>query len=462
MNAPADAVILKQHLIDPEICIRCNTCEATCPVGAITHDARNYVVDPAKCEFCLACIPPCPTGAIDQWRKVLRVQAYTVAEQFAWDALPAELAPAELAQAAAAAGVSADVAAVPAAAPEPASAAAQAGGAGEAAPFHSAQFGATVPPWSAAHPYTQLYGPKAAQKSVTATVVGNVRVTEVGTEYDTHHVMLDFGAMPFPVLEGQSIGVIPPGTDEQGRPHHARQYSVASPRNGERPGYNNLSLAVKRVLEDHQGRPVRGVASNYMCDLKLGDKVQVIGPFGSSFLMPNHPRSHIVMICTGTGSAPMRAMTEWRRRLRRAAAGPFQGGASPSGGGRGDDATGGAHDRNFDGGKLMLFFGARTQQELPYFGPLQSLPKDFIDINFAFSRTPGAPKRYVQDAMRERAADLAVLLADPNAYFYVCGLKSMEEGVVLALRDIAQQAGLNWDSVAQSLKQEGRLHLETY
>ena len=243
-----ESMLIKQHLIDPEICIRCNTCEATCPVGAITHDARNYVVDPAKCEFCLACIPPCPTGAIDQWRKVLRIKAYTVAEQFAWDALPAEQSAAELAQAAAAAGVSADVADVPAAAPGSASAAAQAGVAGEAAQFHAAQYGATVPPWSAAHPYTQLYGPKAAQKSVTATVVGNVRVTDVGTDYDTHHVMLDFGSMPFPVLEGQSIGVIPPGTDEQGRPHHARQYSIASPRNGERAGYNNLSLAVKRVL----------------------------------------------------------------------------------------------------------------------------------------------------------------------------------------------------------------------
>jgi hypothetical protein len=34
-------------------------------------------------------MPPCPTGAIDQWRKVLRVEAYTVAEQFAWDAAAA-------------------------------------------------------------------------------------------------------------------------------------------------------------------------------------------------------------------------------------------------------------------------------------------------------------------------------------------------------------------------------------
>ena len=110
----------------------------------------------------------------------------------------------------------------------------------------------------------------------------------------------------------------------------------------------------------------------------------------------------------------------------------------------------------------MLFFGARTQQELPYFGPLQNLPKDFIDTSFAFSRTPGQPKTYVQDAMRARAADLAKLLADPHSYFYVCGLKSMEEGVMLALRDIANQAGLNWDEIGASLKRDGRLHLETY
>ncbi len=426
----SESSLLKQHVIDPEICIRCNTCEAICPVGAVTHDDRNYVVDADKCNFCMACVPPCPTGSIDNWRLVARVKAYTLQEQLGWDELPAELS----AQALAADGVVADPAAPVAAAPI-------ASGADAAdAAFNSAQFGATLPPWSAAHAYTNLYGPKAVDKHMTATVAGNVRVTEVGktagSDYDTHHIVLDFGALPFPVLEGQSIGIVAPGVDGAGRPHHARQYSVASPRNGERPGYNNVSLTIKRVLEDHQGRPVRGVASNFMCDLQVGHTVQVIGPFGASFLMPNHPKSHIVMICTGTGSAPMRAMTEWRRRLRSSG--------------------------KFEGGKLMLFFGARSAEELPYFGPLQNLPKDFIDISFAFSRTPTAPKRYVQDLMRERAADLGPLLADPNAYFFVCGLKAMEEGVVLALRDVAQQAGLVWESVGAALKREGRLHLETY
>ena len=426
------AAILKQHLIDPEICIRCNTCESICPVQAITHDSRNYVVDAGKCNFCMDCISPCPTGSIDNWRTMPKAQPYTLDEQYSWDDLPVEKTPDQLAAMGVADGgtdTAEDLV------PQAELVASTADPTGET-PFNSAAYNASIPPWSAAHAYTNLYGPKAADRFVTATVVGNVRVTEVGKEYDTHHLMLDFGSMPFPVLEGQSIGIIPPGVDERGKPHHPRQYSIASPRNGERPGYNNLSLTIKRVLEDHDGKPVRGVASNYMCDLKVGDKVQVTGPFGTSFLMPNHPKSHIVMICTGTGSAPMRAMTEWRRRLRKSG--------------------------KFEGGKLMLFFGARTKEELPYFGPLQGLPKDFIDINFAFSRTQGQPKRYVQDLMRERSADLVPLLKDPNTFIYVCGLKSMEEGVVLALRDVAEGADLDWDEIGPRLKKEGRLHLETY
>ena len=394
------AELLQQHVIDPEVCIRCNTCEATCPVGAVTHDSRNYVVDADICNHCMACVPPCPTGSIDHWLPVLRSKAYTVAEQLTWDELPAPQSEVEWQGEAAA----------PLSTPE-----------------------VNVPPRSAAQATTNLYGPKSP---ISAKVVGNMQVNEAGTDNETHHIVLDFGSLPFPVLEGQSIGIIAPGLDAHGKPHHARQYSVASPRNGERAGYNNLSLTVKRVVQDHQGQPVKGVASNHWCDLKTGDSVQVIGPFGSSFLMPNHAGSHIVMICTGTGSAPMRGMTEWRRRLK---------------------ASG-----KYEGGQLLLFFGARTQQEQPYFGPLQKLPKDFIDIHFAYSRTSGQPKRYVQDAMREAAPQLAALLKDPQTHFYVCGLKAMEEGVLQALQDIAVGAGMDWVSVAAALKQEGRLQLETY
>jgi benzoyl-CoA 2,3-dioxygenase component A len=408
MNPQAE--ILKQHLIDPVICIRCNTCEETCPVDAITHDSRNYVVNPDICNGCNACISPCPTGSIDNWRKVIRTKAYTLDEQLGWDELPPE-EEVEGAEAAATTPAGADEA-------------------GFTPPPVDAARGSTVPPTSAPKPVVNSHTLK---QPAVATVTGNFRVTEVGRDYDTHHIVLDFGSSPFPVLEGQSIGIIPPGTDAHGRPHHARQYSIASPRDGERPKYNNLSLTVKRVTSDHDGKPVRGVASNYVCDLQKGDQVKVIGPFGNSFLMPDDPKANLLMICTGTGSAPMRAMTERRRRLRQ----------------EGD-------------GKLMLFFGARTKEDLPYFGPLMNLPKDFIDIHLAFSRKTGQAKTYVQDLMRERADDVAALLKDDATHIYVCGLKGMEDGVMDALRFVADQNGIAWKELHPRMKTEGRLHLETY
>jgi len=415
MNASPE--VLNQHLIDPEICIRCNTCEETCPVDAITHDSRNYVVDPSICNACMACVAPCPTGAIDNWRPVTRAAPFTPAEQLTWDVLPPAETPATSSPSAVAAP-----ARTPAAAPAESAAA-------QALSDHAP--GATIPPWSASHPYVNLYTQRSA---IVATVAGNFRVTDTASESDTHHIVLDFGATPFPVLEGQSIGILAPGVDADGRAHFARQYSISSPRDGERPGYNNLALTVKRVLVGYDGAPVRGVCSNYLCDLEKGDRVQVIGPFGNTFLMPNHPGAHLLMICTGTGSAPMRAMTERRRRRR------------------GKDGD----------GRLMLFFGARTQQELPYFGPLTGLPPDFIDINLAYSRVPGAPRRYVQDLMRERAADVAALLADADTCIYVCGLKGMEQGVLDALADVASGHGLDWSVTWRRLKAEGRLHFETY
>ena len=81
MNAP-----VKQHLIDPEICIRCHSCEAACPIGAIEHDEVNVVVKADACNFCMSCIPVCPTGSIDNWRLV--AEPYSLAEQYSWGDLP--------------------------------------------------------------------------------------------------------------------------------------------------------------------------------------------------------------------------------------------------------------------------------------------------------------------------------------------------------------------------------------
>jgi benzoyl-CoA 2,3-dioxygenase component A len=127
-----------------------------------------------------------------------------------------------------------------------------------------------------------------------------------------------------------------------------------------------------------------------LCDLKTGDTVQVIGPFGSSFLMPNHPGSHLVMICTGTGSAHARhdrvaQAIESQRHIR----------------GR---TVGAVLWRTHPARTAVLWAAAKTAQR-------------FHEIHFAYSRTPGQPKRYVQDAMRDASASLAELLKDPQTHF---------------------------------------------
>lgn len=388
MTAP-----VKQHLIDPEICIRCYTCEMTCPVGAIVHDDQNVVVNADSCNFCMDCIPVCPTGSIDEWRIV--ETPWSLDEQFGWEELPpqADLAPTLEALDDAVAALLAEA--------------------------HQGAGGKSRAPASAAKPSITLH---TLGRPATARVQGNYRLTD-DPAHDVRHIILDFGATPMPVLEGQSIGIIPPGTDAQGRPHLPRLYSISSPRDGERPNFNNLSLTVKREAQ--------GVCSNFVCNLKIGDEVQVTGPFGTTFLMPDDPATRLLMICTGTGSAPFRAFTMRRQRS-------------------------GA------GGDMTMFFGARTPQSLPYFGPLAKVPEKLLKKHLVFSRLPDAPKEYVQDRMMADQEAVADLLTDPRTHVYICGLRGMEQGVELAFRSIAESRGLPWEATRDAMRDEGRYHVETY
>ena len=393
MSAP-----LKQHLIDPEICIRCYTCENTCPIDAIEHDDNNVVVDASKCNHCMDCIPVCPTGSIDNWRVV--TTPYTLDEQFEFEELPEQQE------------VTAD----------------EATGSVEAldevvarllAEAHEGAGGKAVAPSSAAKPTINLYN---LAKPARAVVQGNYRLTD-DPEHDVRHIILDLGEQTFPVLEGQSVGVIAPGTDDNGEPHLPRLYSVSSPRDGERPNFNNLSLTVKR--DD------KGVCSNYLCDLAKGDTVELTGPFGATFLMPEDADAQLLMICTGTGSAPMRAFTMRRERTL-------------------GDRSGG----------MTLFFGARTPQALPYFGPLKKLPATLLDTHLVYSRSD--KKEYVQDCIRRESDKIKALLQDTRSHIYICGLKGMEAGLESAFADIAGEIGVSWPELRDRLRNEGRYHVETY
>lgn len=396
MNKP-----LKQHLIDPEICIRCHTCEMTCSLEAISHDDNNVVVDASKCDFCMDCIPVCPTGSIDEWRVVK--DPYSVNEQFSWDELPEQ-------EEIEAGGNSDDeeaqddkiVALL--------------------AEAHKGTGGSAKAPASAAKPSINMYN---IANPATATIQGNYRLTGEDSDTDVRHIILKFDGQTFPVLEGQSIGITPPGTDEKGKPHLPRLYSVSSPRDGERPNFGNVSLTV--------ARDKNGICSNYLCDLEKGDEVKVTGPFGSTFLLPNDPEARLLMICTGTGSAPMRAFTMRRQRTV----------------------------GNRSGG-MTMFFGARSPESLPYFGPLNKVPSDLLQTHMVFSRLPDQPKEYVQDRMMLEQEVVAELLGDSNTHIYICGLRSMEEGVEKAFTNIAKNVDQHWGTLRNTMREEGRYHVETY
>jgi benzoyl-CoA 2,3-dioxygenase component A len=351
------------------------------------------------------CIAPCPTGSIDNWRHV--AEPYSLGDQFSWTELPTASAETDTIDA-----LEDEVAAL-------------------FAEAHARGGGHAKAPASAAKPRINLHN---RANPALATVAGNFRITAADAESDVRHIILDFGSVTFPVLEGQSIGITPPGTDAAGRPHAMRLYSIASPRDGERPNTNNLALTVKRVAEAQpDGSIFRGLASNYICDLNKGDQVAVTGPFGATFLMPEDPAADILMVCTGTGAAPFRGFTERRRRL--AHRGP---------------------------GRLWLFFGARTPQELPYFGPLQKVPSALLEKELVFSRLPGQPREYVQHRMATRGAELADLLRRPATHVFLCGLKGLEAGVDEAFTAIGRDAGFDWPALRTTMREQGRFHAETY
>lgn len=398
MTLPAG--YLRQHLIDPELCARCNSCEEACTRQAILHDHRCYAVDVEKCDQRMDCIKGCSTGAIDNWRVVRVDQAYTTEQQLEWMDLPPPLPFTN--------GIESEAVR---------DALAQAGRRSHAPP--------SAP--------RAVIGTYTMRNSGIATIVENRALTAPDDGAEVRHVVLDFGHAPCTILEGQSVGILPPGFDDLGRPHHIRLYSVASARDGEQAGTKRVAFTVKRVLADHNGKAVRGVCSNYLCDLPPGSQVSFTGPVGDTFLMPDAPMTSLLMICTGTGIAPMRGMIQRRNRAPR-----------------------------YLGGPMALFYGGRTPAELPYHDELESLPAGLVDLHCAYSRVPGQPKRYVQDLLRERGADVASLLRDDNTYVFLCGLKGMEQGVEAAFTEACHANGLDWNALRPQMLLQGRYHVETY
>jgi ferredoxin--NADP+ reductase len=273
----------------------------------------------------------------------------------------------------------------------------------------------------------------------------NERIVHPGAVGDVRHIILRLPDKSFRYVEGQSIGIIPPGTDSKGKPHKLRLYSIASTRHGDHGDDRTVSLCVRLLEYAHPetGETVFGTCSSHLCNLQPDDEVQIVGPVGNSFLLPDDPNATIIMMATGTGIAPFRAFM-WRMFDEYHA------------------------DYKFNG-NAMLFFGIPTSANILYRNELeylQDLVRTRLTIGYAISREQKnikGGKMYIQDLIADYSTVLWHLLQRRNTYVYICGLKGMEGGINEALSQAAlEDGGANWTEYQKQLKKAGRWHVETY
>jgi len=269
-----------------------------------------------------------------------------------------------------------------------------------------------------------------------ATVLENNRITPNNATSDVHHLVFDISGSNINYLEGQSIGVVPPGTDESGKNHRVRLYSISSPREGEKI-LNSVALTVKRVIfSDSDNKEIKGVASNYICDLKKGDKVNITGPVGRTFMLPEDDQTDIIMVAVGTGIAPFRAFIKYMYEVKKGWK-----------------------------GKVLLFYGTKTALDALYMNDENNDIGQYYDQKtfLAFTAlSQEGKKEYIQEKIKDNRTLIWNILMENNFMFYICGIKGMEEGIEAIMKDLASSRGQNWDELRSRYKAEHKWHLEVY
>jgi cytochrome P450 / NADPH-cytochrome P450 reductase len=155
-----------------------------------------------------------------------------------------------------------------------------------------------------------------------------------------------------------------------------RQYSISSsPLAG--PSHVSLTISVLRG-PDVSGRDEAflGVASNFLSQLKAGDKVSLsVRSSPAAFHLPADPAVPLVLFAAGSGIAPMRGFIQERAIMK-------------------------ASGRQV--GSVVLFFGCRNPGEDYLYGETELkewVDQGVVDVRPAFSRATEASKgcKYVQE-----------------------------------------------------------------
>lgn len=214
-----------------------------------------------------------------------------------------------------------------------------------------------------------------------------------------------------------------------------RLYSISSAPS-KYPDEIHLTVAVVRY--ETNGRTREGVCSTYLAErARLNEPDLPIFVANSHFGLPEDDNVPVIMVGPGTGVAPFRSFVM-------------------------DRATRGAQGRNW------LFFGEQRRDcDFLYADEWAAYQQAGVltRLDLAFSRDQAA-KIYVQDRMRENAAELWSWL-QAGAYFYVCGdAKRMAKDVDAALHAIvAEQGSLTPEAAIEWVKQfkkAGRYQRDVY
>jgi ferredoxin--NADP+ reductase len=276
-----------------------------------------------------------------------------------------------------------------------------------------------------------------AAKLISATLVRSERITPENSPEEVRHLVFHRNDPAFDCKMGQCVRIMAPG--EYGNKYHPRLYLVAD-NVDQRDGGVEFALCVKRhnYIDDFNGERYPGIASNYLCDLKVGDSVEFAGPIGYPFAMPASRKAGIIMLGMGTGIAPFRALI----RTIYEKFGTWE-------------------------GKVRLYYGAKTGLEMLY---MNDENKDLSQYVYqptfkafqAISPRPAFDAPVALDkAIEQNAAEIWEMLQSPDTHIYVAGVDDMFPSVEKALAGIAGSIA-RWQVVREKMKTDGRWHEVLY
>ncbi|MBK1718289.1 oxidoreductase [Thiocystis violacea] len=275
---------------------------------------------------------------------------------------------------------------------------------------------------------TTYIGPTA-----TAVIKSSQRVTPETTD-EVRHITLEVLDPAFQFVEGQSIGVLVPGPHDFGNQDHLRRYSIANARSIPVGTGVSLEILVRRCfyIDEVSGERYPGVASNYLCDAKLGDRITVSGPYLSPFRMPLDNRANLLMIGTGTGIAPFRAFAQL------------------------------IYERRGDWkGQVRLYYGGHSGLDLMYANDETSdLAHYYDEKTFQAFRALGTKplmtsSEALEQGLVDHAADSSRLMREPNTHVFLSGLSKVTQ---VFDKVMAKQAGseADWKQLKLRMIEEGR------